>query len=410
MRQFVPRNTAAADETKGIVRKIVLGPAADRTPDFLTFIGPDGRERQLHSGTEFEAAVAEGEIIETTWVRPSGAARWRRASGFQNFAASGNVDTQTGDQSPDYSALTQGQAGPDNERSAKQMTVFGVPFNLAEFEAYQRAAPRRTTVDKFDASRTPSSKPSATQSPTKAMEFPAAIERELIAFDVSFALCAFFFALPVVCLLAMAVELRAGENGWVSLAAFGWGQLRSAMWRIGPLDPGTIAGLFAPLCAFMVFVFAVYQARIMASAMGITGFGWRYRWTVLSTVVPPLNLVVPWMGFGEVYRALTFSNTHARPGDAWRRSTSISPFVLAASWLGSALILIAFHFVYDPGFASSTWLPGLLFLELFVRSAFMITPLSFLLEIRAAMQDLSQRHAVPASPAEEPAEKLAARR
>ena len=85
---------------------------------------------------------------------------------------------------------------------------------------------------------------------------------------------------------------------------------------------------------------AMFYARRCAQAVGLSGYRWTFRWTLISLFVPFLNFVRPWLGFGEIRRSIVASHRDKTSGQAWHSET-FSPSTLLLGLFVFSNILIS---------------------------------------------------------------------
>ena len=91
--------------------------------------------------------------------------------------------------------------------------------------------------------------------------------------------------------------------------------------------------------AICAFLFAMTKARRLAELpAGQAGFRWSWRWTVVSCFIPILNLLRPWIGFGEL-DFLTRQATQPPQAAASSRRTHIT-VAIGALWFSFILLCL----------------------------------------------------------------------
>ena len=136
------------------------------------------------------------------------------------------------------------------------------------------------------------------------------------------------WALLAYVLSALLLLAADGYNYWWALDT--QAEIASSGWVpvYGPestlLTVVLITGWFGRPIAFLC---AMMYAQRCAEAIGITGYRWSLRWTVISMYVPFLNFVRPWLGFGEIRRSIIRSTNRIADDQAWR-TVSFSPATL----------------------------------------------------------------------------------
>ena len=82
----------------------------------------------------------------------------------------------------------------------------------------------------------------------------------------------------------------------------------------------------------------MHGARSAIEWLGIRDWKWSYGWTVATFFIPFVNLVRPWLGLGEIDRAITVNARQGSIDKGWRQDTSGATFLLAlAIIVGSAI-------------------------------------------------------------------------
>jgi hypothetical protein len=142
------------------------------------------------------------------------------------------------------------------------------------------------------------------------------------------------------------------------------------------------------LAAVLVFLVAGHRARGIAEDLLIYGYRWSYGWTVLSLFVPLVNLVRPWLGFGELHRALTNAARIGRIGSHWRHGFSDAALLLALAWIGTAFALVALHRAYAAADLSGSRIAALLVMELVARLLFLIVSAGFLARLYMSAREV----------------------
>ena len=154
----------------------------------------------------------------------------------------------------------------------------------------------------------------------------------------------------------IAAVLILAENGydyWYILeiqnlvTTYGWGHVPATLTPVYDPDSSLLTAIFiiGSLGLLIAFLCAMTHARRCAEAIGISGYRWSLRWTMISICVPFLNFVRPWLGFGEIRRSIIGSTEGIADSQSWR-TVSFSPatFLLGVLFNSSVLInKIAFN-------------------------------------------------------------------
>jgi hypothetical protein len=93
----------------------------------------------------------------------------------------------------------------------------------------------------------------------------------------------------------------------------------------------TIVGAAMALAGFFC---AMLHARRTAQRAGLTGYAWRFDWTVSAFFVPLLNLYRPWVGFAELRRSVFMAVKTRERGKKWNKLGDVS-----LATIGIAVIL-----------------------------------------------------------------------
>jgi len=94
-----------------------------------------------------------------------------------------------------------------------------------------------------------------------------------------------------------------------------------------------VAAVLPFLCGLVylvLFIVTMSTARHFGEAIGLRDYRWSVRWTVISCVIPILNIVRPWLGFGETYRSLINAARTRRLDATWNHGFSVLTFLMAA--------------------------------------------------------------------------------
>lgn len=96
---------------------------------------------------------------------------------------------------------------------------------------------------------------------------------------------------------------------------YGWGYVPAE--EVPPFgfleDWGMAIDIAALLLYGLGFLVAMWHARGIAEAIGISDWTYRWGWTVASIFIPFVCLVRPWLGFAEIRRAILASAAGGRP-------------------------------------------------------------------------------------------------
>jgi len=116
------------------------------------------------------------------------------------------------------------------------------------------------------------------------------------------------------------------------VATYGWGHVPPSSL---PISSTTTTYVYEALYFIghvgwlAAFYWGMFSARKYAEALGIDGYQWSYRWTFISLFIPILNLVRPWLGFGEIRRSIVASHRDKTLGQVWQSDAfSLSTFLL----------------------------------------------------------------------------------
>ena len=96
---------------------------------------------------------------------------------------------------------------------------------------------------------------------------------------------------------------------------------------------------------------ALLSARRTAEQAGLTGYSWRFDWTVGAFFVPLLNLYRPWVGLGELRRSVFMAVKLRERGKKWNKLGDIS-----LATIGLAIVL-APGFTLETLYNVSSWTP-----------------------------------------------------
>jgi hypothetical protein len=94
-------------------------------------------------------------------------------------------------------------------------------------------------------------------------------------------------------------------------------------------SPAGALGFLVSLVYMVFFIVTMSTARHFGEAIGLRDYRWSLRWNVISCVIPLLNFVRPWLGFGEIYRSLINSVRSGRLDSSWNHGFSWLTFLLA---------------------------------------------------------------------------------
>ena len=130
------------------------------------------------------------------------------------------------------------------------------------------------------------------------------------------------------------------------VAIYGWGHVPPASLPISINSADNIAealSMFGLPAAFGMVVMGMLYARKCAEAVGISGYHWTSRWTIISLFIPFLCLVRPWLGFGEIRRSIVASHRNKTSGQAWRSeffslSTPLLVLIILSKFLVAAIL------------------------------------------------------------------------
>jgi hypothetical protein len=103
-------------------------------------------------------------------------------------------------------------------------------------------------------------------------------------------------------------------------------------------SPAVAIGFLVVLVYMVFFIVTMSTARHFGEAIGLRDYRWSLRWNVISCVIPLLNFVRPWLGFGEIYRSLINSARSGRLDSSWNHGFSWLTFLLAVTALSTMTV------------------------------------------------------------------------
>jgi hypothetical protein len=95
------------------------------------------------------------------------------------------------------------------------------------------------------------------------------------------------------------------------------------------------------------FCRGIVHVRRSGEGIGLTGFSHSLAWTAWSMLVPLLNLYRPWVGLGEIRRAVFVAQETRVIGNRWNRFGDVSSatIALAAVVMGVAGLEFVYNFL-----------------------------------------------------------------
>ena len=152
--------------------------------------------------------------------------------------------------------------------------------------------------------------------------------------------------------------------------------------RSGNAQAASMAPLAVGLVYLVLFIVTLSTARHFGEAVGLRGYRWSVRWTMISCVIPFLSFVRPWLGFGETYRSLVNAARTQRLDDSWNHGFSILTLLMA--------ILAVLDFFLSRGAATDgrALPPTELWLVAGTVLLSLILPIVFLVRVRRAARRL----------------------
>jgi hypothetical protein len=101
------------------------------------------------------------------------------------------------------------------------------------------------------------------------------------------------------------------------------------------------------LAAVAAFFVAMYGPRKAMTLLGRRDWKFSYGWTVATMIVPLWNFYRPWVGLGEIDRAVNNAARTGRIDDGWRRDFSIATLGLGIVFMAGGLLVQLIDFITD---------------------------------------------------------------
>ena len=152
----------------------------------------------------------------------------------------------------------------------------------------------------------------------------AGSQRSAVPIDVggaSAAMGRFDVTLHLAWLAGVVLMACHGAGLWSLAQMRSWVDAVAAGANVEPLPPtydllanvSLYGGIVAWLACFTAFFAAMYQARRLATAVGVRDYSHSFLWTVITLFIPFLNLYRPWVGLDEIRRSVIGTAQTERP-------------------------------------------------------------------------------------------------
>jgi hypothetical protein len=112
--------------------------------------------------------------------------------------------------------------------------------------------------------------------------------------------------------------------------------------KLGGVEPLEFLLVLAAVAAFFV---AMSGPRKAMTGLGRRDWKYSYGWTVATMIVPLWNFYRPWVGLGEIDRALNNAARTGRIDDGWRRDFSSATLGLGLVFMIAGLLVQAVDFI-----------------------------------------------------------------
>ncbi|MGH6882897.1 MAG: hypothetical protein ACREFM_18390 [Hypericibacter sp.] len=170
--------------------------------------------------------------------------------------------------------------------------------------------------------------------------------------------------------------------------------------RTGDMQAASMIPFAVGLVYLVLFIVTLSTARYFGEAIGLRGYRWSVRWTMISCVIPLLSFVRPWLGFGETYRSLINAAKTRRLDASWNHGFSILTLLVAI------FTVLDFVLSRSEGNNIRALPPTELWLTVAASLLSLILPIVFLGRVRRAAKRLLalylERLAGPVAPAAAP--------
>jgi hypothetical protein len=117
--------------------------------------------------------------------------------------------------------------------------------------------------------------------------------------------------------------------------------------RIEKLDGVEPLEFLLALAAVAAFFVAMSGPRKAMMGLGRRDWKYSYGWTVATMIVPLWNFYRPWVGLGEIDRALGNAARTGRIDDSWRRDFSGATLALGLVFMIAGLLVQAIDLIGD---------------------------------------------------------------
>jgi len=119
-------------------------------------------------------------------------------------------------------------------------------------------------------------------------------------------------------------------------------KLATQIQKLDGVEPLEFLLVLAAVAAFFVAMSGPRQAM---TQLGRRDWQYSYGWTVATMIVPLWNFYRPWVGLGEIDRALNNAARTGRIDDGWRRDFSSATLALGLVFMTAGLLVQTVDFI-----------------------------------------------------------------